>query len=302
MIADCIFCNPSSSVPKEEGKCNTCEFPWTGHQLSLTEVQISWIQNLRNKTAESLMPELSQAALGIKHEPNSTSTVSESNEDNALRRLAKTFKEEPRTWQQFIFCVYDLLIEDDNFLRRVSLYVNEIQKEDDGEECLGQSQSRDPAPAPNPDLDPLSNPDLDPLSNSDPPPSWVSQYNTNLSALRTLVTQIEEVTETNESLNARRLRKQAAIFQKKPRGSYWIIYEGNSTYLVPKPGLKVNEHIYSSLSTLFTCIGYEKGAKNDFQLIQPANVLPISGGQEWQFQPSAHKPGELHFNLEQSNE
>ena len=120
-------------------------------------------------------------------------------------------------------------------------------------------------------------------------PQWVNNYNTNLNSLsRNFI----EVSETEESLKNRRLGiSQIVILAKKRRGNYWILTEGSYDYLVPSQNLRINQHNYKTVEALFECHHYHPDYSSDFQLLKPAVVYPLSGGQTWQLQ----EPGILQF-------
>ena len=120
-------------------------------------------------------------------------------------------------------------------------------------------------------------------------PQWINTYNNNPSSLSRNVT---EVSETEESLSNRRIgSSQTVILAKKRRGNYWILTEGSYDYLVPSQNLRINQHNYKTVEALFECHHYHPDYSSDFQLLKPAVVYPLSGGQTWQLQ----EPGILQF-------
>lgn len=111
---------------------------------------------------------------------------------------------------------------------------------------------------------------------------WINTYNHNPDLLSRNVT---EVSETEESVNNRRLgSSQAVILAKKSRGNYWVLTEGSYDYLVPSQSLRINEHNYKTVEALFECRNYHPDYSSDFQLLKPAVVVPLSGGKTWQLQ------------------
>ncbi|MBD2199435.1 MULTISPECIES: hypothetical protein [Calothrix] len=109
----------------------------------------------------------------------------------------------------------------------------------------------------------------------------ITIYNQNRNSLSKYST---EVSETEESINQRRLGShQAAILEKvsKGKGSYWIINKEGLDYLVPKGSIKINEFNYKTVESLFDCQGYQPNISSDFVLLKPAQVTSISQ-QMWQ--------------------
>ncbi|NEO99245.1 MAG: hypothetical protein F6K58_11290 [Symploca sp. SIO2E9] len=118
-------------------------------------------------------------------------------------------------------------------------------------------------------------------------PQWVNTYNQNPNSL---LKEATEVSETDESINNRRLGShENVVLEKKRRGNFWILKESSYEYLVPKENLKINEYSYETVQALFECRGYQPGS--NFQLIQAARVYPLTAGQKWQLE----EPGILQF-------
>ncbi|BAY26361.1 hypothetical protein NIES2100_61750 [Calothrix sp. NIES-2100] len=117
----------------------------------------------------------------------------------------------------------------------------------------------------------------------------VSQYNQNPDYFSTSAL---EVSETEESINQRRLGNQAVIIEKvrKGRGNYWLITETNEHYLVPKGGLKINQYNLPTIEALFQCTGDSPENFQKFTLVQPAIVFPIES-EKWRLE----KLGMLEF-------
>ena len=119
---------------------------------------------------------------------------------------------------------------------------------------------------------------------SAPTPQWITAYNHNPISLSRQAT---EVSETEESINNRRLgRNESAVLERNRRGNYWIIGEGGYDYLVPKGNMTVNEYNYKTVQALFECRGYQPGYSHNFQILKPARVSSISSGQTWQLEES----------------
>ena len=84
---------------------------------------------------------------------------------------------------------------------------------------------------------------------------------------------------------------QKITLEETRRGSYWIIFEKSSTYLVPKANLKINAHSYSNVQNLFQCDDYDETLSQDFKLKKAAKVSSIPGEEKWQLED----PGILQF-------
>lgn len=99
------------------------------------------------------------------------------------------------------------------------------------------------------------------------------------------------VSESEDTLAQRRTGFSVKpILEKNNLGNYWIFIEGNDQYLLPKGGIKINEHNFGTISVLFNCIGYEqRKSSNNFTLLKPAKVS--LRGQHWEF----IEPGEIQF-------
>ena len=111
----------------------------------------------------------------------------------------------------------------------------------------------------------------------------VNNYNGDGNEL--LKTKAEEVSETKESMNNRRLgNNQPVLFEKTRRGNYWIISEGGYNYLVPKGNLKFNEHNYKAVLAFFECHGYKPGYSDKFQLLKPAKVSSLPEVDKWKLE------------------
>ncbi|PSB04282.1 hypothetical protein [Merismopedia glauca] len=90
-----------------------------------------------------------------------------------------------------------------------------------------------------------------------------------------------EVAETEESSNNRRLSEtKVVIFENKRQGNYRIVKEKGINYLIPQPNFQIDASNYSEIQAVFECQNYSANYSN-FQLVQPATVLPISGGLNW---------------------
>jgi hypothetical protein len=133
-----------------------------------------------------------------------------------------------------------------------------------------------------------STPTLENQSRSAPPELFLSlqevdlvkAYNKNADSLLKLKKAIE-VSETEESLNQRRLGKaQPVVLQAQRWGDYWIIAEGSFHYLVPRFGIKL-QNTYETFQALFECYGGQLEASHQFKLLKAAQVSSISP-QKWE--------------------
>lgn len=93
---------------------------------------------------------------------------------------------------------------------------------------------------------------------------------------------VELVSETEESINQRRLGTSKAILEKDRRGNYWILTDSGYEYLVPKGNFKINEPNSSTVQALFQCRDYQASSSSDFKLVKPAKVSFLTGLEKWQ--------------------
>ncbi|MGB7710364.1 MAG: hypothetical protein WBL95_12680 [Microcoleus sp.] len=107
----------------------------------------------------------------------------------------------------------------------------------------------------------------------------ITNYNQNPS---TLLKSVAVVSETEESINNRRLgSSQPVVLEESRKGNYCIINEAGVNYMVPKENLKVNQYNYNTMEVLFECRGYQSGYSSSFQLVKPARVS-LTSGNKWQ--------------------
>ncbi|MEG3845351.1 hypothetical protein QT971_05335 [Microcoleus sp. herbarium19] len=95
---------------------------------------------------------------------------------------------------------------------------------------------------------------------------------------------VEVVSETEDSINQRRLGTSKAILTKDRRGNYWILTGNGCEYMVPKDNFKINEYNYNTVQALFECLNYQASITSDFQLVRPAKVSFITGLDKWQLE------------------
>lgn len=103
-----------------------------------------------------------------------------------------------------------------------------------------------------------------------------------------------EVSETPESYEHHNQSNNHPIVLKKVDiggGYYWVLIGKDSSYLVPKKGIKISLYNYESIEALFICHDYQPEHSNSFELRKPAKVSAISQGQIWQLQ----EKGELQI-------
>ena len=89
---------------------------------------------------------------------------------------------------------------------------------------------------------------------------------------------------TIESIDNIRLGFGKIVLKKARRGSYWILTQGSSQYLVPSDKIKIHAHNIDALKHLFECQGVNsEGYKGKFELLKPAKVSSI-GEVMWQLE------------------
>ncbi|MDJ0899502.1 MAG: hypothetical protein QNJ55_11890 [Xenococcus sp. MO_188.B8] len=112
---------------------------------------------------------------------------------------------------------------------------------------------------------------------------------------RELSIKVIKVAATSESIEQRRAGMKTPIrFTETSNYSYWIIQEpktDNNYFLVPKPNLVINSHIYQTIEDIFSCQGYQNRASNKFKLKLSA-VVQSEGEGSWKL----IEPGELIFS------
>lgn len=114
---------------------------------------------------------------------------------------------------------------------------------------------------------------------SSQPSKLLAQYNQNPS---TLLKSVAVVSETEESINNRRLgSSQPVVLEESRKGNYCIINEAGVNYMVPKENLKVNQYNYNTMEVLFECRGYQSGYSSNFRLVKPAIVI-LTSGNKWE--------------------
>ena len=104
------------------------------------------------------------------------------------------------------------------------------------------------------------------------------------------------VSPTRESIDNSRLGFGRIVLEKQRRGSYWILTQGSSQYLVPSHTIKINKFNSETLEKLFECQGdNSEECKNKFELLKPARLKPAkvssTGEEKWELS----EPGKLKF-------
>ncbi len=112
-------------------------------------------------------------------------------------------------------------------------------------------------------------------------PRLVQTYNRDA---KSLLRNVTEVSETQESFSNRSVGKSTTvILESKNKGIYAVIEEGNTNYLIPSRYFTITKNNYQTVEYLFECRGYQPSYSKDFELVKPAVVIPLSGNQ-WQLQ------------------
>ena len=84
--------------------------------------------------------------------------------------------------------------------------------------------------------------------------------------------QVKTVNLTKESINDNWGKEEKnAILEEFPRGNYWIFNLEDKIYLVPAKEIDIDQHTYTTTSTIFECCNYNKEYKK-IQLVKPALV------------------------------
>jgi hypothetical protein len=105
--------------------------------------------------------------------------------------------------------------------------------------------------------------------------------------------QVKVANITKDSINANRGNEEKnVILEETNRGNYWIFSFGDDNYLVPVEDKYINQHSYTTTSTIFEGHNYTPDYQK-IQLIKPAIVLidPNTNPQTWRLQ----QQGELAF-------
>jgi hypothetical protein len=88
------------------------------------------------------------------------------------------------------------------------------------------------------------------------------------------------VSEDADNLQKRRSGDyQEIILGEDRQGNYWLFNDGNTTYLIPSPKLKVNDLNIRTAGGLFTCENYTPGYQH-INIVRPAIVSAQLGGNE----------------------
>ncbi|WP_373538642.1 hypothetical protein [Chamaesiphon sp.] len=96
-----------------------------------------------------------------------------------------------------------------------------------------------------------------------------------------------------DSINSNRGNEdKTAVLEENNRGNYWIFNFNDLTYLVPVAGKYINQHSYTTSTSIFESHNYTPDYKN-IQLVKPAivSIDPNTNPQTWRIQ----ELGELVF-------
>jgi hypothetical protein len=110
----------------------------------------------------------------------------------------------------------------------------------------------------------------------------------------TIKYQVKVANTTKESINANRgSEEKNVILEETNRGNYWIFNFGDYHYLVPVEDKYINQHSYTTISTIFEGHNYTPDYQK-IQLIKPAivSIDPNTSPQTWRLQ----QQGELAFS------
>jgi hypothetical protein len=102
------------------------------------------------------------------------------------------------------------------------------------------------------------------------------------------------VSEDATNINDRRSGDSTDIILSESRnGNYWLVKEGDITYLIPRPKVKIQEHNIRTVRGLFDCSTFEPDY-HSFTVQQPAivSVQSMADGLKWKVE----QKGELKFN------
>jgi hypothetical protein len=105
--------------------------------------------------------------------------------------------------------------------------------------------------------------------------------------------QVKVANITKDSINANRgSEEKNVVLEETNRGNYWIFSFGDYQYLVPVEDKYINQHSYTSTSTIFEGHNYTPDYQK-IQVIKPAivSIDPITNTQTWRLQ----ERGELTF-------
>jgi cell division protein FtsB len=101
------------------------------------------------------------------------------------------------------------------------------------------------------------------------------------------------VSEDANNINERRSGDSTDIILSESRnGNYWLVKEGDITYLIPRPKVKIQEHNIRTVRGLFDCSTFEPDY-HSFTVQQPAivSVQSMADGLKWKVE----QKGELKF-------
>lgn len=116
----------------------------------------------------------------------------------------------------------------------------------------------------------------------------IASYNDNAGLLRVRAIILKE---TQQSIKQRFQGSQNFPIFEEGNGIYWMFSIQNNYYLlIDKTKVSINEHNLKTVQAMFECRGYS--LNKEFVLIQPAKVIAINDGKQWQLTTK----GILEFN------
>ncbi len=134
------------------------------------------------------------------------------------------------------------------------------------------------------------NPKITPLSSAHQ--EVISEYYHNISQFATKY-HPKTASLNKDSINSNRGNEdKTAVLEETNRGNYWVFNFNDITYLVPVAGKYVNQHSYTTTTSIFESHNYTPDYKN-IQLVKPAivSIDPSTDPQTWRIQ----ERGELVF-------
>jgi hypothetical protein len=134
------------------------------------------------------------------------------------------------------------------------------------------------------------NPEITPLSSAHQ--EIISEYYHNISQFATKY-HPQTASLNKDSINSNRGNEdKTAVLEETNRGNYWVFNFNDITYLVPVAGKYINQHSYTTTTSIFESHNYTPDYKN-IQLVKPAivSIDPNTNPQTWRIQ----ERGELVF-------
>ncbi len=227
---------------------------------------------LQSQLLESLQSNISQLQRELQEVKKERSQL-----QSYLSQLRATLDEEKKARSQLEYKIEE--IQDQ--ISSLSQDSTTLKPENSSDENVKSEETETPSPSPGSQSAEVESPKTTVALNLDSQEKdLVKTYNKNPTYLSGYPT---EVSETEESIEERRLGKsQAAVFEKVRNGTYWIVTVQDRRYLVPKGGMKFNQNNYQTAQSLFEFQGYQPGVSIDFQLLKPGKVSVVPSGDKWE--------------------